>query len=58
MVDLSDFLCMYHMRLRDMMLAPNSRTRMERKEKGEVKGEYGGMTIMIAPNSSRARKRR
>ena len=38
-----------------MMIAPNSRARKGGKERGDVKGEYGGMMMMIASNS-RARK--
>ena len=34
-----------------MMIAPNSRARKGGKEKGKVKGEYGGMMMRIAPNS-------
>ena len=40
-----------------MMIALNSHARKGEKEKGEVKGEYGGMMMMIAPNP-RARKGR
>ena len=38
-----------------MMIAPNSRARKGGKERGKVKGEYGGIMMLIAPNS-RARK--
>ena len=34
-----------------MMIAANSRACKGGKERGEVKGEYGGMMVMIAPNS-------
>ena len=34
-----------------MMIAPNSHARKGGKERGEMKGEYGGTMMMIAPNS-------